>query len=105
MAHFFVVDVEYTVLVPIDFAFQRWHPIDWGFYPFSVPEFTEYVLKNHFIIGKYKQNSLQDGEEVLTLGGNKLKFTTKRKYPLYYMGAWCGNNNRWLHKIARLGVY
>ncbi|XP_059617960.1 uncharacterized protein LOC132262650 [Phlebotomus argentipes] len=42
-------DVHYAVLIPTDNAFQRWHPIDWGFYPFSVHEFTESVLRNHFI--------------------------------------------------------
>ncbi|TDG43912.1 hypothetical protein AWZ03_009662 [Drosophila navojoa] len=42
-------DNAYTVLIPSDNAFQRWHPIDWGFYPFSVPEFTESVLRNHFL--------------------------------------------------------
>ncbi|XP_037957163.1 uncharacterized protein LOC119687063 [Teleopsis dalmanni] len=42
-------DGPYTVLIPADNAFQRWHPIDWGFYPFSVQEFTEGVLRNHFL--------------------------------------------------------
>ncbi|XP_050088342.1 uncharacterized protein LOC126572773 [Anopheles aquasalis] len=42
-------DSSYMVLIPSDTAFQRWHPIDWGFYPFSVQEFTESVLRNHFI--------------------------------------------------------
>ncbi|GAB0093513.1 uncharacterized protein DMENIID0001_086630 [Sergentomyia squamirostris] len=42
-------DVYYAVLIPTDNAFQRWHPIDWGFYPFSVHEFTESILRNHFI--------------------------------------------------------
>lgn len=44
-----VDDGSYMVLIPSDTAFQRWHPIDWGFYPFSVQEFTESVLRNHFI--------------------------------------------------------
>ncbi|XP_052868238.1 uncharacterized protein LOC128274170 [Anopheles cruzii] len=44
-----VDDSSYMVLIPSDTAFQRWHPIDWGFYPFSVQEFTETVLRNHFI--------------------------------------------------------
>lgn len=42
-------DSSYMVLIPSDTAFQRWHPIDWGFYPFSVQEFTESVLRNHFV--------------------------------------------------------
>ncbi|XP_055376578.1 uncharacterized protein LOC129608849 [Condylostylus longicornis] len=40
---------RFTILIPADSAFQRWHPIDWGFYPFSVQEFTENILRNHFI--------------------------------------------------------
>ncbi|XP_044743153.1 transforming growth factor-beta-induced protein ig-h3 [Chrysoperla carnea] len=68
---------EYTVLVPCDSAFQRWHPIDWGFYPFSVPEFTEDVIRNHFIIGNIRQNSIKGEEEVKTLGGRILKFSLK----------------------------
>uniref|UniRef100_T1PLA6 Fasciclin n=1 Tax=Musca domestica TaxID=7370 RepID=T1PLA6_MUSDO len=42
-------DGSFTILIPTDNAFQRWHPIDWGFYPFSVQEFTESVLRNHFL--------------------------------------------------------
>uniref|UniRef100_A0A336LGZ8 CSON009791 protein n=1 Tax=Culicoides sonorensis TaxID=179676 RepID=A0A336LGZ8_CULSO len=30
-----VEDGSYTILIPSDNAFQRWHPIDWGFYPFN----------------------------------------------------------------------
>ncbi|XP_060517009.1 transforming growth factor-beta-induced protein ig-h3 [Cylas formicarius] len=65
---------EYTVFVPTDHAFQRWHPIDWGFYPFSVPEFTESIIINHFIKGRLKQNSIQDGQAVRTLGGREIVF-------------------------------
>ncbi|XP_058122735.1 uncharacterized protein LOC131293659 [Anopheles ziemanni] len=39
----------YMVFIPSDTAFQRWHPIDWGFYPFSVQEFTDTVLRNHLV--------------------------------------------------------
>ncbi|XP_024084217.1 periostin [Cimex lectularius] len=67
-------DESYTVLVPTDRAFQRWHPIDWGFYPFSVPEFTERVLSNHFIKGNIKQETLPNKYKVKTLGGEEIEF-------------------------------
>ncbi|KAJ8969668.1 hypothetical protein NQ317_002695 [Molorchus minor] len=67
-------DEEYTVFVPTDHAFQRWHPIDWGFYPFSVPEFTESVIVNHFVRGRLKQEMLKDGQVVKTLGGKEISF-------------------------------
>ncbi|CAG9771856.1 unnamed protein product [Ceutorhynchus assimilis] len=65
---------EYTVFVPTDHAFQRWHPIDWGFYPFSVPEFTESVIVNHFVRGRLKQDTIKDGQVVQTLGGREILF-------------------------------
>ncbi|CAG9854830.1 unnamed protein product [Phyllotreta striolata] len=71
-------DEEYTVFVPTDHAFQRWHPIDWGFYPFSVPEFTESVIVNHFVKGRLRQHLIKDGEIVKTLGGKEIVF---RKTP------------------------
>ncbi|XP_072377102.1 periostin [Diabrotica undecimpunctata] len=71
-------DEEYTVFVPTDHAFQRWHPIDWGFYPFSVPEFTESVIVNHFVKGRLKQELIKDGEVIKTIGGKEIVF---RKTP------------------------
>lgn len=71
-------DEEYTVFIPTDHAFQRWHPIDWGFYPFSVPEFTESVIVNHFVKGRLKQDLIKDGEVVKTIGGKEIVF---RKTP------------------------
>ncbi|KAL1490359.1 hypothetical protein ABEB36_013070 [Hypothenemus hampei] len=65
---------EYTVFVPTDHAFQRWHPIDWGFYPFSVPEFTESIIVNHFVKGRLKQDAIKDGQVVPTLGGRDIHF-------------------------------
>lgn len=65
---------EYTVFVPIDHAFQRWHPIDWGFYPFSVPEFTENVMINHFVRGNLHQENIHDGQIAKTLGGKEVVF-------------------------------
>ncbi|KAK6622611.1 hypothetical protein RUM43_008453 [Polyplax serrata] len=70
-----VANEEYTVLIPTDHAFQRWHPIDWGFYPFSVPEFTESVIINHFISENLRQDNIKDGQTVKTLGGREIVFT------------------------------
>ncbi|GLH16155.1 Transforming growth factor-beta-induced protein ig-h3-like Protein [Gryllus bimaculatus] len=72
---------EYTVLVPTDHAFQRWHPIDWGFYPFSVPEFTEMIMTNHFIHGNLKQENIRDGQKALTVGGKEITFSRKQTPP------------------------
>lgn len=71
---------EYTVFVPTDHAFQRWHPIDWGFYPFSVPEFTESIIVNHFVKSRLKQDILKDGETMTTLGGKEIFFKKTRRY-------------------------
>lgn len=74
-----LLDEEYTVLIPTDHAFQRWHPIDWGFYPFSVPEFTENVIINHFISQNLRQDNIKDGQIVKTLGGRDIVFTRNCK--------------------------
>jgi len=65
---------HYTVFVPTDHAFQRWHPIDWGFYPFSVPEFTESIIINHFVKGKLKQDAIKTNQAYKTLGGRDITF-------------------------------
>lgn len=80
----FFVDGSYTILIPSDNAFQRWHPIDWGFYPFSVPEFTESILRNHFL-PMQKPLRLEDIKEMngkqkfKALGGETVSFRGKRK--------------------------
>lgn len=79
---YFFLDQQYTVFVPTDHAFHRWHPIDWGFYPFSVPEFTENVIVNHFLKGNYKQETIKDGEIAYTLGGREVLFRKIRKKSL-----------------------
>ena len=73
----FILGEEYTVFVPTDHAFQRWHPIDWGFYPFSVPEFTEDIIINHFVPGNWRQETISDGQTVKTLGGREITFGRK----------------------------
>lgn len=83
--NFYWLDKAYTVLIPSDNAFQRWHPIDWGFYPFSVTEFTESVLRNHFLQLK-TPISMQDirrtGEisKIKTLGGENITLKNRRKF-------------------------
>ncbi|SPP79988.1 Hypothetical predicted protein [Drosophila guanche] len=71
-------DNAYTVLIPSDNAFQRWHPIDWGFYPFSVPEFTESVLLNHFLPMQrpLRLSDVRNMDEVVvhTMGGDDVVF-------------------------------
>ncbi|XP_055712868.1 uncharacterized protein LOC129807546 [Phlebotomus papatasi] len=76
-------DAHYVVLIPTDNAFQRWHPIDWGFYPFSVQEFTESVLRNHFIQLKTPLRMedikrIQGERKLKTLGGETVAF---RSFP------------------------
>ncbi|XP_013104316.1 uncharacterized protein LOC106084900 [Stomoxys calcitrans] len=71
-------DGSYTILIPTDNAFQRWHPIDWGFYPFSVQEFTESVLRNHFLPTQkpLRMNELKNMDQmaVRTMGGESVLF-------------------------------
>lgn len=72
-------------MIPSDNAFQRWHPIDWGFYPFSVQEFTEGILRNHFLQLK-KPLRMEDvmnmdrGHKYKTLGGEVVVFKNNRKF-------------------------
>jgi len=78
-------DNAYTVLIPSDNAFQRWHPIDWGFYPFSVPEFTESVLRNHFLpmqrpLRLAFDSLIMDEVVVTTMGGEDVVFHGQRKW-------------------------
>lgn len=77
-------DGSYTILIPTDNAFQRWHPIDWGFYPFSVQEFTESVLRNHFLPTQkpLRMNDVKNMDQmaVRTMGGETVLFRGQRKY-------------------------
>lgn len=75
---------QYTILIPTDSAFQRWHPIDWGFYPFSVPEFTESVLRNHFLqlrqpLRMSDVRQMEHGAKYKTLGGDIVVFRNNRE--------------------------
>lgn len=80
-----ITEKAYTILIPIDSAFQRWHPIDWGFYPFIVSEFTESVLRNHFLQLKapIRMQDIKRATEiskVKTMGGELVTFRSYRKY-------------------------
>lgn len=77
---------SYTVLIPSDNAFQRWHPIDWGFYPFSVQDFTENILRNHFLQLQtpLRMADIKNAESITfrTLGGETVIFRSHRKFIL-----------------------
>ncbi|KAF4524638.1 hypothetical protein B566_EDAN013747 [Ephemera danica] len=67
-------DEQYTVLFPMDRAFQRWHPIDWGFYPFSVPDFTADVVRSHFLKGAIRFENIVDNQTATTITGRTVTF-------------------------------
>ncbi|KAG5674940.1 hypothetical protein PVAND_004884 [Polypedilum vanderplanki] len=71
---------NFIILVPSDTAFQRWQPIDWGFFPFSVPEFTESIMQNHVVQLKQPLNlkSIENELKLKALGG---EFITFRNLP------------------------
>ncbi|XP_059486008.1 uncharacterized protein LOC132202815 isoform X2 [Neocloeon triangulifer] len=73
-------DEKYTVLIPMDRAFQKWHPIDWGFYPFDVPEFTKEVVRNHFIRGTIRPEQItEEGFQTTSLTNKTLIFKKTAK--------------------------
>lgn len=65
--------------MPSDSAFQRWHPIDWGFYPFSVTEFTEGIMRNHFVPVRNPLRIDDRAQKFKTLGGEMVVFKGVRK--------------------------
>ena len=70
----------FTLLAPLDEAFQSWHPIDWGFNPFAVDSFLEELMENLVVTEAVDINQVGDkleGEEFHTLGGETVKITTK----------------------------
>lgn len=86
--NFFASDTTYNyiILIPSDNAFQRWHPIDWGFYPFSVPEFTENIMRNHVIQQKQPFNlkAIEKEQKLKTLGGDYVVFRNERESISFY---------------------
>ncbi|KAK8723814.1 hypothetical protein OTU49_011556 [Cherax quadricarinatus] len=68
---------RYTALVPYDSAFYGYYPIDWGFNPFLVENFTRELMVNHFVRGNIALEDLPSLAELPTLGGRVIKFTKK----------------------------
>ena len=71
---------SYTLLAPVDRAFQSWHPIDWGFNPFLVESFLADLFENLVLDGAIKDISDYDDEKsksFTTLGGKKVLLTFK----------------------------
>ena len=50
----------FTIFVPISEAFRNWQPIDWGFDPFSVDDFTKSLFLNHIVLGLYDFQNVQN---------------------------------------------
>jgi len=67
--------LSYTVLAPVDEAFQNWHPIDWGFNPFSVAEFLNDTLINHVVQGSIETNS--ETATLTTIGDRVVEITSR----------------------------
>ena len=67
-------DEEYTLFLPVNEAFQRFYPIDWGFNPFLVTNFTRETILNHFVRGKLTSKDITNGLKVNTMGGKELVF-------------------------------
>ena len=70
----------FTLLAPLDEAFQGWHPIDWGFNPFAVDPFLSDLMENLVISGTVDIDEKEDIlEEAVfkTLGGEEVRITTK----------------------------
>lgn len=67
--------------MPSDSAFQRWHPIDWGFYPFSVPDFTETIMRNHVIQQKqpFILKNVEKEQKMKAIGGEYVVFRNARR--------------------------
>ena len=71
----FCTGQNYTAVIPFDEAFRSWHPIDWGFNPFEVENFTRDTLLDQFLIGSVDQDLIQSGTTMKTLGGKEVTFT------------------------------
>ena len=69
-------DTKYTALIPMDEAFQRWHPIDWGFNPFNVKPFLRRTLLDHFVVGDVDPAKITEGDQFETVGGRNVTFTS-----------------------------
>ena len=69
---------SYTILAPVDRAFQSWHPIDWGFNPFLVESFLADLFEN-LVLDENINDSIDEEKRksLTTLGGKKVSVTFK----------------------------
>ena len=65
----------WTVLAPVDSAWQRWTPIDWGFNPFLVPGFLNSTVQGLFVRGLVDLK--EQGRSWTTLEGGRLEVVVK----------------------------
>ena len=91
-------DEEYTLFLPVNEDFQRFYPIDWGFNPFLVSNFTRETILNHFVKGKLTSKDITNGMKVKTMGGKELVFkvgpgTCLRKYSRQFNDIPCSEGN------------
>ena len=69
---------SYTLLAPVDRAFQSWKPIDWGFNPFLVESFLADLFENLVLDGTISDSSDDEkSKSFTTLGGKKVLLTYK----------------------------
>ena len=68
---------SYTLLAPVDRAFQSWHPIDWGFNPFLVESFLADLFENLVLDGNINVSDEEKSKSFTTLGGKKVFLTFK----------------------------
>ena len=70
-------NTSYTLLAPVDLAFQRWHPIDWGFNPFKVESFLQKLMRNFIIEDSIEVESSDTDKKYKTVGGKQIVITNK----------------------------
>ena len=69
---------SYTLLAPVDRAFQSWHPIDWGFNPFLVESFLADLFENLVLDGNINASDNDEkSKSFTTLGGKKVFLSFK----------------------------
>ena len=75
LAQHFNPKKSYTILAPVDEAFQSWHPIDWGFNPFLVESFLEDIMTNMII--ENNGEATDEKTEYKTLGDRDVIVSSK----------------------------
>ncbi|KAB7504079.1 hypothetical protein Anas_11337 [Armadillidium nasatum] len=66
-------DRNYTAIIPTNEAFYYYYPIDWGFNPFLVQNFTKDVLLNHILEGDIHLYEFNDDVEIHTIADRVIK--------------------------------